>query len=93
MGIYDDLRHSAEKHKDIVALTYFGVPIRYQQLMQRIDEAANAFECWGIKPGDTVALALPTTPEAVICLYALNRIGAVVGPCSCKEGIMSIHPS
>lgn len=93
MGLYDDLRHSAEKHKDIVALTYFGVPIRYQQLMQRIDEAANAFECWGIKPGDTVALALPTTPEAVICLYALNRIGAVVGTIDVRlngEALMNV---
>ena len=93
MGLYDDFRCSAEANKNIVALTYFGVPIRYGELLSRIDETAQAFESRGIRPGDIVALALPTTPESIICLYALNRIGAIVSTIDVRlngEALMNI---
>ena len=32
----------------------------------------------GVKKGDIVTIAIPNTPENVICLYALNKIGAIV---------------
>ena len=38
---------------------------------------AGAFLKAGIKKDDVVTICMPNTPQGVICLYALNRIGAI----------------
>jgi len=49
----------------------------YRELLIKIDCAAAAFLNSGILKGDRIAVCLPNSPQAVICLYSLNRIGAV----------------
>ena len=38
---------------------------------------AGAFLKAGIRKDDVVTICMPNTPQGVICLYALNRIGAI----------------
>lgn len=68
-------------HKDIdpslVAFEYFGVKFPYSRLYSEIERAAKAFREAGIRKGDIVSLMLPTLPETLYSIYALNRIGAV----------------
>ena len=42
-----------------------------------IDDAVSGLHNLGIKHGDIVSIALPTTPESIAIVYALNRLGAV----------------
>ena len=74
--MYDYLRHSSEGHPSITALNYYGNLISYSNLLKKIDEVASAYSKLGIKSGDRVSFCVPTLPESIYSLYALNMIGA-----------------
>ena len=69
-----------EKNKDYpsdIAINYLGRKITYKELFENIDKAAAAFLRAGVKEKEIVTVALPSIPEALYCVYALNKIGAV----------------
>lgn len=76
-SIYEEFCRTTEKHPRNVAIEYLGTKITYSDLKRRIDVAANAFASFGIGADDRVPLITANTPENVIALYALNKIGAV----------------
>ena len=49
----------------------------YRSLFEEIDNVANAFVNLGVQPGDVVAVVSLSCVQAVLCFYALNKIGAV----------------
>lgn len=51
--------------------------ITFQELLEKVCKVAGVLQSWGVKKGDTVAVYLPMTPEAVIAMLAIARIGAV----------------
>ena len=63
--------------KDFPALTFLGKATSYTRLAQEIDRVARSFYALGVKPGQRVLVCLPNVPQAVFCLYGLNRIGAI----------------
>ncbi len=68
---------SAKKDPDFTALSFMGKGFSYTELVGKIDEAAAAFAAIGVERGDRVTICMPNVPQAVFCMYALNRIGAV----------------
>ncbi len=68
---------SAEKYPGYTALAFMGRHISYRELVKKVDETARAFKAYGIGEGDRVTVCMPNIPQAVYCLYALNKIGAV----------------
>ena len=68
---------SAKRVPDAPALNFMGKYITYKEFVEKIEMTAGAFLKAGIKKADVVTICMPTTPQGVICLYALNRIGAV----------------
>ena len=73
----DALFASAEKFPKQVALTFEGKDTTYEKLVPQIRKAEKAFRAIGIKEGDVVTICMPNMPQTVICLYAVNAIGAV----------------
>ena len=65
------------KDPDFTALSFMGRSISYRELGQEIDRTASAFYALGVRPGNRVLVCLPNVPQAIYCLYGLNRIGAV----------------
>ena len=63
--------------KDFPALTFMGKATSYTRLAEEIDKVARSFHAMGIRPGVRVLVCLPNVPQAVFCLYGLNRIGAI----------------
>lgn len=59
------------------SLTYFGNRISRGELLVLIDKFALYLNKCGIKKGDVVAVCLPNIPDAIIAIYAANKIGAV----------------
>ena len=59
------------------ALTFMGKTTTYTRLAEEIDKVARCFYALGVRPGQRVLVCLPNVPQAVFCLYGLNRIGAV----------------
>lgn len=59
------------------ALEFMGRGITFRSLADNIDRVARAFHASGILKGQRVLVCLPNVPQAVYCLYGLNRIGAI----------------
>ncbi|MBP5505072.1 MAG: AMP-binding protein [Bacteroidales bacterium] len=68
---------TAAKEGDFPALTFMGRKISYKLMAQNIDLVARAFYAAGVRAGVRVLVCLPNVPQAIYCLYGLNRIGAV----------------
>jgi len=76
-NLYEVIKECAEKYKYYYAYDYLGTKVTYQEFLNYIDKAAIAFRSLGIRRGDVVTLCLPNVPEALVSLYALNKIGAI----------------
>ena len=76
-NLYEIIKECAEKYKYYYAYDYLGTKVTYQEFINYIDKAAIAFRSLGIRRGDVVTLCLPNVPEALVSLYALNKIGAI----------------
>ena len=68
---------TAAKEKDFPALTFMGKATSYTRLASELYRVARAFYALGVRPGTRVLVCLPNVPQAVFCLYGLNRIGAI----------------
>ena len=77
MNLYDIINQRTIEQPEATALVYYGITISYGRLRAIIDQVSIGLHNLGIKPGDIVSVSLPTTPESVALLYALNKIGAV----------------
>lgn len=75
--IYEFLKKNNSDYPQDIAINYLGREIDYKTLFENIDKTAKAFAAAGVKKGDIVTLALPSIPEALYCVYALNKLGAV----------------
>ena len=89
--MYQCIYDCNKNHLNRIAMEYFGRKFTYEDLFNGIDNATKALIASGVKKGDIVTIAMPTTPEVVYVLYALSRIGAVanmIDPRTSKEGIL-----
>lgn len=75
--IYEYLVENNCAYPKDIAIHYLGRRITYGELFQKIDATAASFAALGVSPGDIVTVALPSVPEALYAVYALNKIGAV----------------
>lgn len=76
-SLYGALAATAQAHPDLFALNFLGRRYRYPFLLERVDCFANALADAGIGKGDVVSIMLPNCPQAVIAIYAANKIGAI----------------
>ncbi len=75
--IYEYLWENNKEYPDDIAIIYFGRKITYGQLFKNIDHCAKALIACGVKDGEVVTVAMPSIPEALYAIYAINKIGAV----------------
>lgn len=75
--LYSIVESVAKQRPNATALHYMGVDICYSKLILGINAIAGWFTSKGIGKGDAVTLCMPNIPQAVICFYAVNKIGAV----------------
>lgn len=78
MTIYEYLFKNNIGNFNNVALEYFGKKITFSQLFKNIEETSKSYSAIGVKNGDIVTVCMPSTPEAIYTIYALNKIGATV---------------
>ncbi|GAA3850035.1 (2,3-dihydroxybenzoyl)adenylate synthase [Saccharothrix violaceirubra] len=69
-------RRWAERSGGKTALVHGETRLSYRELADRIDRTAAGFADRGIAPGDRVVVQLPNTPDFVIVVFALFRVGA-----------------
>lgn len=90
MTMYQYMIKKNKEHLDDNAICYFDKNITYREFDELINKCAKSFLKNGISVGDKVTICMPNTPEAIITVYALNKIGAVanmIHPLSSQEEI------
>ncbi|MEH7334411.1 AMP-binding protein [Neobacillus drentensis] len=80
--LHEYLRHYSRFTPNKEAIIFYGKTITYQELDDLSDRFAMFLYSRGIKKGDKVALFLPNCPQYIICHFGIQKIGAIVGPCS-----------
>lgn len=89
--IYEYLVLRNLDHLNDYAIEYFGNKLTYRELIEKIDECADAFVSLGVKKGDVVSICMPTTPEMVMLFYALSKIGAVSNMIDLRKSVKEIE--
>lgn len=75
--ISEAVLETAAREGEFPALSFMGKATSYARLAEQIDKVARSFYALGIRAGQRVLVCLPNVPQAVFCLYGLNRIGAI----------------
>lgn len=75
--IYEYLWENNKNYPKDIALEYLGAKITYGELFAHIDACEKSLTALKVKRGDIVTVALPSVPEALYMVYALNKMGAV----------------
>ena len=75
--MYQYIWENNKNHLSDIAIRYYGTKITYGKLFANIEKAAASFYAMGVRAGDIVTIMSLHTPETVVCIYALNYIGAV----------------
>lgn len=75
--IFEYMWENNKNHLSDIAIIYYGRKITYRMLFRKIDQCASALTALGVREKEIVTVALPSIPEALYLVYALNRIGAV----------------
>ena len=73
----DALMAVSRKYPEYYAYEYFGKKVTYRQFMKQIEDVAKSLKNYGVDKGDVVTICMPSTPEAIETVYAVNLIGAV----------------
>ncbi len=78
MKMVERVETTARQYPGNVSYQFMGKKTTYDAFVKQIDTAARALTALGIAENDVVSIAMPNMPQAIILLYAANKIGAVV---------------
>ncbi|MFT3816782.1 MAG: AMP-binding protein [Rubrivivax sp.] len=86
-----DRRASADP--DHVLLKFQDRDYRFGEIDAMVNRVANALLARGLKPGDRVALMLPSHPDHLVAILALAKVGLVRVPVNTGfKGASLVHP-
>jgi long-chain acyl-CoA synthetase len=75
--MYEALKQTARDNPESVAYDFMGYTSTYSKFMSEIDQCADALASLGLKKDDRITISMPTSPQGIICFYAVNKLGAV----------------
>ena len=64
--------------------------LTYHDLYQQVNKTANALRSLGLGKGDAVGLFMPMTPEIVIAMLAVAKIGGIILPLFSGYGVGAV---
>lgn len=66
-----------QENMDAEAIGYLGTVWTYHRLKEKVDRCADAFYKLGVGVGITVLVGVSNSPESIVSLLALNKLGAI----------------
>ncbi len=79
--LHEYLRRHARERGDKAAFLWYGRAISFAELDEWSDAFAHCLIARGVKAGDRVALYLNNCPQYIVAHFAIQKLGAIVGPC------------
>ena len=89
-SMYDMVNDTALKYPNNIALEYFDIKYTYKQFIKKVDEVAVSLKKLNIVENECVTICMPNMPEAIMLIYAVNKIGGIcniIHPLSSAEEI------
>lgn len=80
--LHEYLRGHARREPAKTALVWYGREISYGELDRLSDAFAQTLHQRGVGKGDRVALFMQNCPQYLIAHFGIQKIGAIVSPCS-----------
>ncbi len=80
--LHEYLRRNARERPTGVAYFWYGRAISWAELDQASDAFAARLQALGVQAGEPVVLFMNNCPQYVIAHYGVQKIGAIVCPCS-----------
>lgn len=80
--LHEYLRGNAGLNPEKIALIWYGREITYRELNDLSERFATFLIKAGVKKGECVALFLSNCPQYFIAHFGIQKMGAVVSPCS-----------
>jgi len=75
-------RHVREGKGDNPAIKFMDKTITYAQLQQQVNKFGNSLKKAGVEAQDRVGIRLVNSPQAVVTIFAIEKIGAIPVPTS-----------
>jgi len=75
-------RHIREGRGDNPAIKFMDKTITYAQLQQQVNKFGNSLKEAGVQAQDRVGIRLVNSPQAVVTIFAIEKIGAIPVPTS-----------
>lgn len=80
LPLYELLGNQAKANLEAVALKFNGIAISYGELLENIDSCSQNLWSEGVRPGQTIAIALDRSPDLIYAIFAVLRCGASYVP-------------
>ncbi|MEU4175693.1 amino acid adenylation domain-containing protein [Streptomyces sp. NPDC026589] len=74
-GLTELFEEAFKKYAEEPAIRFRGEDLTYEHLAQRVDRYAGLLQEQGVGAGDVVGLLLPPSPDLVVAMLAINRVG------------------
>lgn len=78
LSAYDYIRILNINNLNKTAINCRGRKISYKELFKNVENTAKTLKRLGIEKGEIVTALMPTSPEEIYLLYALDKIGAAI---------------
>ncbi|MDY1591078.1 MAG: AMP-binding protein [Methanofastidiosum sp.] len=75
--MYEAIYDASAKYPNRIAYDFLDNTSTYNEFLGDIDKFANALYALGLRKGDRITICMPNCPQALICFYAVNKIGGV----------------
>lgn len=75
-------RHVREGRGNNVAIKFMDKEFTYAQLQQMVNKFGNALKAAGVEPQDRIGIRLVNSPQALVTIFAIEKIGAIPIPTS-----------
>ena len=76
-SMWEGIEKQAKEHGSYVAFDFMGRATTYREFYKNIEACARSLRTIGVRPGDTVTIAMPNCPQGIYMFYAVNMVGAV----------------
>jgi long-chain acyl-CoA synthetase len=80
--LHEYLRQHARTQPEKPAYIWYGSVLSYGELDRLSDRFAAKLASLGVRKGDRVVLFLSNCPQYAICHFGIQKLGAIVSPCS-----------
>ncbi|KAA3648865.1 MAG: AMP-dependent synthetase [Chloroflexi bacterium] len=64
--------------------------LTYGELYKKVNQTANALRSLGLGKGDAIGIYMPMTPEIVVALLAIAKIGGIILPLFSGYGVSAV---